>query len=554
MTVQSVGTTTNFNYQYEDSLADPIVAKARAEYLFTSGICESDLAVMEGWFGVSGGFGPGNRANVIIERSGSLGSNQGYQTGGTTKIQVAPFDPNQAADDPSLGALLADAQVSAVFAAEFAEVLMDYRNLTTGTTSWGRSNSMGEALSTVCEALRHPDGYYAPANLGPRIGTWLNSSPRPNWIDTTENTDKDFVSIGCGVMFIYYLMSEFNFSIDSVIAAAGTTFEELFQNLTGTSGAWSAFSNTVNAYFPIGTTYQPASDDILPRPGRAPGLTAFGQNLVAAWKGESGDDRLFYAVFDGANWDSQNTIPGNSNTGPSLIAYGSSLFAAWKGEHADQRLFYASFDGTYWDEQNTLPGVASSSSPSLALFINDRLFAAWKGEYADQRLFYASSDGSNWDSQNTIPGVASSSSPSLALYGTRLYAAWKGQYPDQRLFYASFDGSNWSSQNTIPGVASSIGPSLAVYNNTLFAAWKGQYPDQRLFYASFDGSNWNSQNTIPGVASSIGPSLAVYNNALFAAWKGEDADQRLFYASFDGSNWSSQNTIPGNTGPDLFDT
>ncbi|MGH3399577.1 MAG: hypothetical protein ACRDPO_33315 [Streptosporangiaceae bacterium] len=103
MTIQSVGTTTNFNYQYNDGLADPVVAKADAEYLLQSGSCETDLPVMEGWFGVSGGFGPGNRVNVVIDRSGSLGSNHGYQTGGQTSIQIAPFDPNQPADNPAIG-------------------------------------------------------------------------------------------------------------------------------------------------------------------------------------------------------------------------------------------------------------------------------------------------------------------------------------------------------------------------------------------------------------------------------------------------------------------
>ena len=546
MTIQTVNTTANFSYQYQDSLPDPVVAKADAVYLFDSGVCEADLAIMEGWFSVEGGFGPNNRINVVIERSGSLGSNHGYQTGNATTIQVAPFDPNQAADDPTLNTQVRQGQVSAVFVAEFAEVLMSYHSRVTGDATWSSgANSMGEALSTVCEALRHPDGYYT-GGVGPRIGTWLNSSPRPNWIDNTENTDKDFLSIGCGVMFIYYLMSEFNYSIGSIITASGSTFEELFQNLTGASGAWNAFSGTVADYFPVGTPSQPTSDDVLPHPGRGPGLATFGRGFSIAWKGEQGDDRLFYSSFDGTNWAAQATIPGNSSIGPSLAVYGNRLYAAWKGEHADQRLFYSSFDGTNWAAQATIPGN-SSIGPSLAVYGN-RLYAAWKGEHADQRLFYSSFDGTNWAAQATIPGN-SSIGPSLAVYGNRLYAAWKGEHADQRLFYSSFDGTNWAAQATIPG-NSSIGPSLAVYGNRLYAAWKGEHADQRLFYSSFDGTNWAAQATIPG-NSSIGPSLAVYGNRLYAAWKGEHADQRLFYSSFDGTNWAAQATIPGNSSPDL---
>jgi hypothetical protein len=499
MTIQSVGTTTNFNYQYNDSLVDPVVAKADAEYLLQSGTCETDLSVMEGWFAVSGGFGPGNRINVVIDRSDALGTNHGYQTGGATTIQVAPFDPDKAADNPAIGAANRQAQVRAVFVAEFAEVLMDYRTHVTGDPTWDHgANSMGEALSTVCEALRHPDGYYG-GQLGPRITTWLNASPRPNWIDNTEPTDKDFLSIGCGVAFIYYLMSEFNYSISSVIRASGSTFSQLCRNLTGLSGAWAPFSQMIQDYFPVGQTYQPTSDDVLPHPGRGPGLAGLGTDLAAAWKGEQGDDRLFYASLTGAAWDAAATIPGNSSAGPALAAFAGRLYAAWKGEHADNRLFYASLTGAAWDAAATIPGN-SSAGPALAAF-GGRLYAAWKGQLNDQRLFYASFDGTNWNAQAVIPDTATSSSPSLAVFGDLLYAAWKGANADQKLFYASFDGTSWNAQATIPGSATSAGPSLAAFGGRLYAAWKGGSTDQRLFYASFDGTSWTPQALIPGNSS-----------------------------------------------------
>ena len=549
MTIQSVGTTTNFNYQYNDGLVDPVVAKADAEYLLQSGSCETDLPVMEGWFGVSGGFGPGNRVNVVIDRSGSLGSNHGYQTGGQTSIQIAPFDPNQPADNPAIGTQTRQAQVRAVFAAEFAEVLMGYRTQVTGDPTWDHgANSMGEALSIVCEALRHPDGYYG-GSIGPRITEWLNASPRPNWIDTTEPTDKDFLSFGCGAAFIYYLMSQFNYSIASIIQASGSTFAELGQNLTGLSGAWTLFSQMMQDYFPAGQTYQPASDDILPHPGRGPGLAGFGSDLAAAWKGEQGDDRLFDALFNGITWDAPAAIPGNSSVGPALAVFDDRLYAAWKGEHADQRLFYASFNRASWDAPAAIPGN-SSIGPALAVF-DGRLFAAWKGEHADQRLFYASFDGTTWDAQAGIPGVASSTGPALAAFGGRLYAVWKGELDDQRLFYASFDGQTWTAQNVVAGTATSSSPSLAVFDGRLYAGWKGELDDQRLFYASFDGSTWSAQATIPGTATSTGPSLAAFGGPLYAAWKGENTDQRLFYASFGGAAWTPQALIPGNTSPDL---
>ena len=290
------------------------------------------------------------------------------------------------------------------------------------------------------------------------------------------------------------------------------------------------------------------------------GLSSYNGKLYAAWKGEVGDDRLFYSSFDGNTWTSQVTLAGNSSVGPALAAsLGGSMFAAWKGEHSDERLFFMKYTGNAWQQQqqiacsnNVFP--ASSVGPSLAVF-NNKLYAAWKGSDSDQSLWYASFNGSVWSSQiQIICGTlipASSIGPSLAVFNNKLYAAWKGIANDQGIYCSSFDGGKWSSQIQIPNVASSVGPSLAVFNNKLYAAWKGDSSDQSLWYASFDGSKWSSQTQIPGVASSIGPALSEFNGKLYAMWKGSGSDQSLWYSFFDGTKWSSQKNVPGNTGQDL---
>ena len=284
------------------------------------------------------------------------------------------------------------------------------------------------------------------------------------------------------------------------------------------------------------------------------GLCCYNKLLYAAWKGEVGDDRLFYSNFNGVVWDSQATIAGNSSVGLALAVFNGSIFAAWKGELGDERIFFAKYNGYTWTPQAQIPNVASSIGPQLAAFQN-KLYAAWKGGGNDQRLWYASFDGSTWSAQKQIPNVASSIGPSLAVFNNKLYAAWKGMGNDQRLWYASFDGSTWSAQKQIPSlVASSIGPSLSECNSKLYAAWKGGSNDQRLWYASFDGSTWSKQAFITyPVASSIGPSLSEYNGKLYAMWKGGGNDQRLWYASFDekSSTWSEQASIPGNSGQDI---
>ena len=195
-----------------------------------------------------------------------------------------------------------------------------------------------------------------------------------------------------------------------------------------------------------------------PYPAIRLGLCDYSGKLYAAWKGETGDDRLFYSAFDGTSWVPQETIAGNSSVGPGLAVFGSSMFAAWKGENDDQRLFFAGFSGTTWLAQAQIPGVASSIGPSLAGF-DSKLYAVWKGDDNDQRLWYASFDGTKWSAQAQISGVGSSLGPSLTVFAGKLYAAWKGVDGDQNLWYASFDGTKWSAQAQIPGVGSNIGRS-----------------------------------------------------------------------------------------------
>ena len=234
-----------------------------------------------------------------------------------------------------------------------------------------------------------------------------------------------------------------------------------------------------------------------------------------------------------------------------LCSFNEKLYAAWKGEVGDDRLFFSCFNGTQWDAQQTVGGN-SSAGPALAILENS-LVASWKGENSDERVFFSELTDSSWDAQTQIPApVASSFGPSLADFEGKLYAAWKGSENDQSIWFSSLSGSAWSAQAQIPGVESSVGPSLAVLEGKLYAAWKGSTGDQRLWFASFNGSTWSAQAQFPSpIASSVGPSLAGFDGKLLAMWVGPNGDQQLWYASFDGANWSTQETGPGNSGQDL---
>src|SRR4051812_2846925 len=190
--IQTLGQTTNFTITYDDAFGD---ARHRAEALQRT--CEKDFSRLASWFGVSAGFGPSNRATLQVETQ-SLANNNGYRANGTIRCSLHHFDG-------AVDSARADDAVRALFVAEFAEVLMSYRNQT-GAPAWNPAGSDGEGLSRVCAAVFYPDAYYDPAFLaGPFVNPWLTSSGRTDWVDSREASDVAIDSFGCSILFLYWL-------------------------------------------------------------------------------------------------------------------------------------------------------------------------------------------------------------------------------------------------------------------------------------------------------------------------------------------------------------
>jgi hypothetical protein len=94
---------------------------------------------------------------------------------------------------------------------------------------------MEKRLSQVMGAYFYENAYYN-VNGGAFINSWLQSSARTDWITNPEATDKDEVSFGCSMLFIYYLYSQLGYPMDQIITQAGDTLEATYQALTGNSG------------------------------------------------------------------------------------------------------------------------------------------------------------------------------------------------------------------------------------------------------------------------------------------------------------------------------
>ena len=131
------------------------------------------------------------------------------------------------------------ARVIALFEAELSECAMNKRLCGLST---------GEALSRWCAAAIGANAL-ADFATGPQ---WAQDG-MPNWVDHTAQSDQEGDSIGCGMVFISWLLADGNTlgQIAQAMVALGDrgTFAALYAQLSGKPAdqAWGAFKTALDA-------------------------------------------------------------------------------------------------------------------------------------------------------------------------------------------------------------------------------------------------------------------------------------------------------------------
>jgi hypothetical protein len=222
-TAQLVGTSAGVTVFVDPSLGQPALENAQALLADADRIVHANNTI----FDVTGG-----PVDVIVFALG--GQTDG--TGGADHGGCTFTSGNAIEVDASYGA---PARVSALFEAELSECAMN-GNLC------GYSN--GEALSRWCAAVVGDNalGDFATAP------TWA-SDGMPNWVDQTDPTDQDADSIGCGMAFLSWLLSQGHTlaQVAQAMVALGDsgTLAGLYHQLTGgpATNAWPTFTAALGA-------------------------------------------------------------------------------------------------------------------------------------------------------------------------------------------------------------------------------------------------------------------------------------------------------------------
>jgi hypothetical protein len=245
------GSTTHFQVYYENSLGDAGIALAEA--VLQS--CENEYTQLQQWFG---GITPPSLPCKVYVVTGNFGAF--HETCAATEFHCAAFDGT----DADLVRMLVVAEEVEVFEAAQG-------------SGWDCGASNGEGLSRVLATELYPqslDGFASAAS-------WLDSQDRPDFIDNTDPTDRNYISIGCSTLFLNWLRYQLNYSWQDIIAAGAPTLAQTYANLTGANDGWEKFSSLLAQRFPIGQPSNLTTDNPFPITSRfSPGQRVGGNGAA----------------------------------------------------------------------------------------------------------------------------------------------------------------------------------------------------------------------------------------------------------------------------------
>ncbi|MDQ6948980.1 MAG: hypothetical protein M3256_22650, partial [Actinomycetota bacterium] len=233
------GSTEHFVVFYAQSLgADgPTLADA------VLATCEADYNRLQGWFGSIAIGGLPFQVYIKPGRNGASHANCA-----ATALLCDSFNGTDADLERTL------------VVAEADEVFMGNQG-----KGWDCGASNGEALSRILAAEIYP-AQLTPPGLGITFATatrWLDSE-RSDWVNNTEPTDRNFVSIGCGTLFINWLRFQLGYGLDQIVQAGGSTLAQNFQTVTGEADGWTGFKELLDWYFVAGTPSGLTDDNPFP--------------------------------------------------------------------------------------------------------------------------------------------------------------------------------------------------------------------------------------------------------------------------------------------------
>ena len=516
------GSTAHFNVYYDPSLATsgPVIADA----VLTS--CEEEFSRLQGYFG--GITPPGLPFNIII----APGIGGAYHYGCSATDLYCDGDTSPSPDVNHTRMLVVAEEVEVFSAAQGA--------------GWNCGASNGEGLSRVLATEMYP----AELNGFTSAASWLDAPGRPDFVDNTDPTDTNYVSIGCSVLFLNYLRYQLKFSWNEITEAAAPTLAQTYQNLTGETDGFAEFSALLQAHYPAGTPSGVTTDNVFPllNPAAAwgpweslggviespPAAISWAPNRLDIFAIGT-DSAVWHRWWDGSAWGGWESLGGVVTSPPSVTSWAPNRLDVF-AVGTDSALYHKWWDGSAWGGWESLGGILMSP-PAAVSWAENRIDIFALGE--DHALWHRWWDGSAWGGWESLGGVLTSPPCAVSWGPNRLDIFALGE--DHAMWHRWWDGSAWGGWESLGGVLTSPVCGVSWDENRLDLFALGQ--DHALWHKWWDGSSWGGWESLGGLLTCPPTVTSWSRNRLDVFALG--GDNAVWHRWWDGSSWGGWESLGG---------
>jgi hypothetical protein len=507
------GSTAHFEVHYENALGTH--GRTLADNVLAT--CEAEYFRLQGYFG--GITPPGLPFKILIVTG----------VGGAYHATCAATEVHAGADAGTSAntiRMLVVAEEEEVFEAAY--------------TGWGCGRSDGEALSRVLAQIMYPealDGYATAAS-------WLDGG-RPDWIGVAEDTDRNYVSIGAGTLFLFYLRYQLGLSWAKIVKAGRgqATLAQTYQRLTGRATAYADFKAFVDRQWPPGRPSGIAGTDN-PFPlsdgvetwhawqslggvvASAPVTVSWAPNRFDTFAVGS-DSALYHRFWDGAHWSGWESLGGLCQSAPSVVSWEPGrldLFVVG----ADSGLYHRWWDGARWGGFESLGGTLSSQ-PTAVSWAPDRLDVFALGE--DNACWHRFWDGHHWGGWESLGGIFMGKIAATCWGPNRIDLFGVGT--DHALHHRFWDGNAWGDWESLGGVLTSDPTVVSWDEGRLDVFALGE--DHACRHRFWDGGRWGGWESLGGVGHSEIAATAWAPNRIDLFTIGTDS--AVWHQTWDGHRW-----------------
>jgi hypothetical protein len=516
------GSTVHFKVYYDPALGanGPTIADA------VLASCEGEYNRLQGYFG--GLTPPGLPFNIIV--APGVGGAYHYSCSATDLYCDGDTSPTP---DVNHTRMLVVAEEVEVFSAAQG-------------AGWNCGASNGEGLSRVLATEMYPaelDGFTSAA-------VWLDTPGRPNFVDTNDPTDRNYVSIGCSVLFLNYLRYQLKFTWNEIVEAAASTLGQTYTKLTGATDGFAQFSALLQAHFPAGHPSGLTNDNPFPLLNPSahwstwewlggvitspPDAVAWGPNRLDIFANGT-DSALWHRWWNGASWGGWESLGGILTSPPCAVSWGPNRLDVF-ALGTDCALWHRWWDGASWGGWESLGGVLTSP-PCAVAWGENRLDIFALGE--DHGLWHKWWDGAHWGGWESLGGVLESPPTAVAWGPNRLDVFGLGE--DHALWHRWWDGSSWGGWESLGGVLTSPVSAVAWDENRLDIFGLGQ--DHGLWHKWWDGSSWGGWESLGGILTSPPSAVSWAPNRLDIFGLG--TDNAVWHRWWDGASWGGWESLGG---------